>query len=114
MEIYSKAVDETWVRARPNGAFYAYDENLKIQLDILELLPLNIIPPALLESVTYNLERLAGYIGDSLGESRAAYRTWFKRRDKIPEDTQHELLNIAKSRNRRLYKLIHQKPKDSS
>lgn len=99
LELFSRAIDETWERAIPSGAFYAYNENLKILLDIIENIELAKLPPALLESIAYNLDHVAYYVGTSLGESRAAYFTWKKRKDNIPLDTKIELENIARARN---------------
>lgn len=99
LELFSRAIDETWERAKPSGAFYAYNENLKILLDIIENIELAKLPPALLESIAYNLDHVAFYVGTSLGESRAAYNTWKKRKDNIPKDTKIELENIAKAKN---------------
>lgn len=99
LELFSRAIDETWERAKPSGAFFAYNENLKILLDIIENIELAKLPPALLESIAYNLDHVALYVGTSLGESRAAYNTWKKRKDNIPKDTKIELENIARARN---------------
>jgi hypothetical protein len=99
LELFSKSIDETWVRARPKNAFGAYNQNLTILLDILENIQLDKIPPGLLESIAYNLDQVGNYVGDRPGESRAAYRTWMNRKQKIPKDTVVEMLNIAKGRN---------------
>lgn len=99
LELFSRAIDKTWERAKPSGAFYAYNENLKILLDIIENIELAKLPPALLESIAYNLDHVASYVGTLLGESRAAYNTWKKRKDNIPMDTKIELENIARARN---------------
>jgi hypothetical protein len=99
LELFSKSMDETWERARPKNAFHAYNQNLIILLDILENIELQKIPPALLESIAYNLDHLSYYVGPLMGESRAAYRTWNNRKDNIPEDTKIEIINIAKARN---------------
>ncbi|TAH40599.1 MAG: SIR2 family protein [Bacteroidetes bacterium] len=99
LELFSKAIDETWLRAQPKGAFNAYNENLIILLDILENIELAKLPPALLESIAYNLDHVAYYVGRSMGESRAAYNTWEKRKENIPTDTKTELENIARARN---------------
>jgi ArsR family metal-binding transcriptional regulator len=101
--LFSKSIDETWVRAEPRGAFWAYNENLQLLLDVIENIELSKIPPALLESIAYNLDHVSYYIGTSLGESRAAYGTWESRKDKIPKDTYWELFNIG--RVRRYYNL---------
>lgn len=68
-------------------------------MDIIENIELAKLPPALLESIAYNLDHVAYYVGTSLGESRAAYFTWKKRKDNIPLDTKIELENIARARN---------------
>jgi hypothetical protein len=99
LELFSRAIDETWQRSRPNGAFYAYNENLILLLDIIEKIELAKLPPALLESIAYNLDHVAYYIGNSVGESRSAYRTWNNRKANIPEDTKTELNNIARARS---------------
>lgn len=103
MELFSRAIDITWERAKPKYAFHAYDQNLKILLDLIEIIPLNKIPPALLEAIAYNLDHVAFYVGDASGESRAAFKTWKSRKQDIPENIKSELQNIAKARN--YYKL---------
>lgn len=99
LELFSRAIDETWQRAMPNGAFHAYNENLILLLDVLENIELAKLPPALLEAIAYNLDHVANYIGTLRGESRAAYTTWRNRKDNIPDDTKTELENIARARN---------------
>lgn len=99
LELFSKAIDETWRRALPNGAFYAYNENLILLLDIIENIELSKLPPALLEAIAYNLDHVAHYVGTAKGESRAAYNTWTKRKSNFPKDTKIELDNIGKVRN---------------
>lgn len=99
LEMFSKAIDNTWTRAKPKGAFHAYDENLIILLDIIENIDITKIPPALLESIAYNLERVSYFIGNDQGESLAAYKTWNKRKKNIPENFKKELRNIASTRN---------------
>lgn len=99
LEMFSKAIDNTWTRAKPKGAFHAYDENLIILLDIIENIDITKIPPALLESIAYNLERVSYFIGNNHGESLAAYKTWNKRKKNIPENFKKELRNIASTRN---------------
>lgn len=98
LELFSKSIDETWNRSKPNGAFEAYNENLTILIDVLQYIKLEDLPPALLESVAYNLNRLSSYIGDYKGQSQSAYRTWKNRKKDIPIETQKELLNISITR----------------
>ena len=98
MELYTKAIEETWIRSAPNGAFEAYNENLKILLDLLEKIELSSMPPALLESLAFHLNRVGYYVGTQKGESRSAYSTWMSRKVNIPFTTIQELGLIAKSR----------------
>lgn len=108
LELFSKAMDKTWERATPRNAFHAYKENLQILLDIIEQISLQKIPPALMQSIAYNLDRVSYYVGEDLGESRAAYRMWNNRKDNIPIETMTEIKNIAVAREyyriKRLYK----------
>ena len=91
----NSCIDETWVRAEPNCAFEAYDQNLIILLDILTTLRLKQIPPALLETCAYALQRVAYYVGDKHGDSWQANRTFERRKGELSEDLVHELKNIA-------------------
>lgn len=99
MELFTKCIEETWKRAAPRGAFYAYDQNIILQLDILESFKPSKLPPILLESIAYNLNRVGAYIGTRLGESRAAFNTWKSRKMNIPKPVIKELKSIASTRN---------------
>jgi hypothetical protein len=98
LELFTRAIEETWERAKPKFAFHAYDQNLKILLDLIETIPLNKLPPALLEAIAYNLDHVAYYVGTASGESRAAYSTWKDRKSKIPDNIKAEIKNIASAR----------------
>ncbi|MGL1931374.1 MAG: SIR2 family protein [Desulfotalea sp.] len=91
----SEVYDELWKLAEPSGAFEAYNKNLIVQLDILTILKFNQIPPALLETIAYNLNRVGSYIGPNLGESRSANSTFNKRKGDLSEELITELKNIA-------------------
>lgn len=90
-----KCIDETWERSRPRGAFEAYNQNLTIVLDILITFSLDRFPPALLQAAAYALERVAYYVGDSLGQSRSAGRTWNQRRGELTAEIIGELRAIS-------------------
>lgn len=98
IEIFSKAMDITWKRAEPKNAFYAYHENLIVLLDILENIPLKLMPPALIEAIAYNLNHVAPYIGNHSGESYKGAEEWGKRKTNLDQIVLKELMNIAKSR----------------
>ncbi|SDR91379.1 SIR2 family protein [Gramella sp. MAR_2010_147] len=99
MELFSKSMEKTWERAQPKNAFFAYDQNLKIHIDILSQIGLEHMPPILLEAIVYQLSRISYFIGDKLGESKAAYKTWNKHNQDIPLETRNEILNICKANN---------------
>jgi hypothetical protein len=99
LELFSRSIDETWVRSEPDGAFEAYNQNLILLLDVILNIGLSKIPPALLESVAYNLFRVSYYIGNVKGKSISAFKTWERRKTHIPDDTLKELINIAYTRN---------------
>lgn len=91
----NKVFDETWKRASVSGNFEAYNENLVIQLDILTIIPTNTIPPALLEMLAYNFDKVGSYIGSSIGKSYSAANTFHLRKEDIPKELVKELLNIG-------------------
>ncbi|WP_160060930.1 SIR2 family NAD-dependent protein deacylase [Psychromonas sp. L1A2] len=91
----SEVFDELWKRAEPNGAFEAYNKNLIVQLDMLTILELEQIPPALLETIAYNLNRVGYYVGNSYGESRSANSTFNRRKAELTKEAVIELANIA-------------------
>lgn len=91
----ARCIEETWTRSIPDGAFGAYDDNLKMILDILEAFPVAVFPPSLFELVAYALNRLAYYVGGAHGKSFAAYATWQARKGKLEGGTVTELCQIA-------------------
>lgn len=91
----NSCIDETWVRAEPNGAFKAYDQGLTVLLDILTTLKFKQIPPALLETCAYALQRVGYYVGDGHGESWQANRTFERRKGELSKELVDELKNIA-------------------
>ncbi|WP_417764907.1 SIR2 family NAD-dependent protein deacylase [Shewanella chilikensis] len=91
----NSCIDETWVRAEPNGAFQAYDQGLTVILDILTTLKFKQIPPALLETCAYALQRVGYYVGDGYGESWQANRTFERRKGELSKELVDELKNIA-------------------
>ncbi|HXD79795.1 MAG TPA: SIR2 family protein [Puia sp.] len=109
LELFSKSIDITWQRAQSKGAFSSYRDNLTMLLDILNSIPIETMPPALLESVVYNLSRVTYFVGPSAGQSFEAFAVWEKRKKRLPGATVRELLNIARARKyHRLGGLIEQ------
>lgn len=89
-------IDETWVRAQVPKAFTAYDQNLIILLDIITAFKLETIPPDLLETCAYALNRVGYYVGLQLGKSHKAHRTFEARKKELSKEIVGELLHIAK------------------
>lgn len=101
---FSLVMEETWIRAVPSGAFHAYNENILILLDFLEEIDHADFHPALFEAVAYNFYRVSPYVSDKFGASKAAYKTWNKRKSDIQKDNFKELVSLCK--NRRYYKAM--------
>jgi hypothetical protein len=96
LNFFQRCIDETWERAKPSGAFHAYDQNLTMLLDILEAFEVKKLPPALFQTIAYSLDRVASYVGDLMGESWQAAKTWETRKGDIPKETVDELRAICK------------------
>lgn len=90
-----KCLTETWNRSTPNGEFEGYAQNLTLLLDILTVFSTKNIPPALLQTTAYGLERISYYVGMEMGKSHSAYRTWNNRKKEISSDMVKELNDIA-------------------
>ena len=95
ISLIDKCLTETWARSEPKNAFEGYNQNLGLLLDILTGFSTKNIPPALLHTTAYGLERVAFYVGAARGESWAAARTWSNRKSEISTDMVAELNNIA-------------------
>ncbi len=90
-----KCIEQTWERSKPAGAFEGYNQDLVVLLDILTSFTVDTIPPALLQTTSYALDRVAYYVGDTHGKSWAAMKTWEKRRASLAPAMVAELNNIA-------------------
>lgn len=113
--LYQKLMDEAWRLASIDNAFYAYNYNLKIHLDIFKFSYKISISPVLLEMFAYNLNKLASYIGKRKGDSYEADSTWNSRKHEIPNDILMELFRISDSMNfYNLNKLLKPLVKDKS
>jgi hypothetical protein len=95
LSFLAKVFDLCWERAKPRGAFYAYNEMIEIVLDTIIEISYEKMSPALFETIASNLDRSSYYIGTELGKSRAAYNLWHRRRGEIPEIMKKELCYYA-------------------
>lgn len=92
-------------RSIPNGAFEAYDEKLRVLLDILEVIDIGKAPPAFFAFLADSLESLAYYIGTNKGQSWKAHSTWQSNKQRISPETVTELQRYAESNLHRCYRL---------
>ncbi|HIE8962202.1 TPA: SIR2 family protein [Klebsiella pneumoniae] len=90
-----KCIDENWERAKPDGAFQAYADNLSMIIDILTNFDVNQMPPALFETAGYAMHRVGYYVGNSMGDSFPAKRIWDRRKNELSEELVKELTNFA-------------------
>jgi hypothetical protein len=89
-------IAETWRRSNPRGAFAGYNQNLTIILDTLTEFDFERFPPALFQTAAENLQRVARFVGGSIGQSYAANKTWENRKGQLSTEIVSELLNVAK------------------
>lgn len=90
-----KCIDENWERAKPDGAFQAYADNLSMIIDILTNFEVNQIPPALFETAGYAMHRVGYYVGNNIGDSFQAQRIWVRRKNELSPELVKELNNFA-------------------
>ena len=82
-------------RSRPNGAFSAYDENLKVILDILKNVNLDKTPYIFVRYIFSKLSSLSPAIGTNRGQSYAAANTWDAEAPLLSQDVLSELKKYA-------------------
>jgi hypothetical protein len=97
MNYLNACIEKTWERAEPKNAFEAYDQSLTILLDLLVNIDIKKMPPALLSFIAKSFHRLGYYIGNGMGQSHAAYRTWCSRKSELSSETKSEMILIAKN-----------------
>jgi hypothetical protein len=91
----NRCIDETWERAKPSGAFEAYNQNITALLDLLVSFDVTKFPPALLQTIAYNLNRVGPYVGHGSGQGWHAAETWQSRGKDVSSDLISELGNVA-------------------
>ncbi|TCC99534.1 SIR2 family protein [Pedobacter hiemivivus] len=97
ISIFEKSLKTCWERSVKNKAFYAYELILKILLDIILNIPLELMPPILVKMIVKELNRVCGYIGDRYGESWDAFDMWIDAKKEFPLDMLKELYHVAKN-----------------
>lgn len=95
LELLSRALERVWSNARQTGRFYDYNNYLKIILDIFDAMEINAMPPALMQTLCYGLDKVGYYIGPNRGDALAAHRTWLRRGPQMNHLTLKELRNIS-------------------
>jgi hypothetical protein len=113
LEFLAQTNELAWERASKRNAFYRYDEYLEVLLDVTETLDIRTSPPALVEMISYNLNRLASYLGKDPGDAHAAFTTWKRRAPNLSYEIVREMKNISLMlQYEKLYALLdeHSKP----
>lgn len=92
---FNACIQETWKRAKPNGAFEPYNQNLNMVLDTLTAFDFRRFPPALFQTAAESLNEVASFVGNSLGQSYTASSTWQDRKKQLSTKIVAELQIIA-------------------
>lgn len=99
IEFFMRCINKVWLKTDVNGAFDAYDDYLKILLDIIIYYKYVKIPPRLFEIVAKALNKVFEYIrieGDFYpGYSHPATKTWCSMKKNIPQDMVRQLHSYA-------------------
>lgn len=82
-------------RSHVDGAFEYYNIKLCVVLDILEHIPLEVMPQSFLYYLANQLDGVAPMIGKSMGRSWKAFDTWEERKNKITQNTLSALNGIV-------------------
>ena len=93
--IFSQSLEETWMLSKQTNAFFAYAQILEILIDILISIPLDKMPPILLEMVASNLNSVCWYVGDAKGKSHKSLKVWNANKNLLPQEIIVELFHIA-------------------
>ncbi len=111
-KIFIKSVYKVlWNRARNPGAFDAYDDMVKVLIDLL--IGLYPIHPSLFISIVEEFSRFAEYVGRKYyGQSFAAYDTWESLCYKIPEDVCKQLKKYGFNHSFYIEQLMEERLKD--
>ena len=111
-KIFIKSVYKVlWNRARNPGAFDAYDDMVKVLIDLL--IGLYPIHPSLFISIVEEFSRFAEYVGRKYyGQSFAAYDTWESLCYKIPEDVCKQLKKYGFNHSFYIEELMEERLKD--
>lgn len=97
LSLFQMVVEKSWERTRPNGAFDAYGDHLNLILDIICAFEIEQMPPALFDAVVYQLNKVAYYVGNNIGQSRPALRLWQRRRNEVNAKMKNEIMRLIKS-----------------
>lgn len=110
IDFMSACIDKTWKDAAEDGAFGAYDDNLRILLDIVINYEYKKMPPALFEFVSYSLNQVLQYVSDNnikeKGKSHKATETWHSKKGEIPLEMVEQLAHYSRLKHYQLYSKI--------
>jgi hypothetical protein len=88
-------------RALPRNAFEAYNEKVKVLIDIFEYLDIKTAPPSFFSFLAESLDNVAVYLGKekTRGAAWSAIDTWQNENSRIPSMIKEELLKYCKAKN---------------
>lgn len=92
-----RVIDELNYKASQDRAFKFYNKKLNVLLDIFINVPLKKMPPSFFTYIVQEFDSVAYYVGDSMGKSWNAQKTWNNRKHELPEEMKLELLNYINS-----------------
>lgn len=100
IEFLIRCIDNLWIKTSVDGAFYVYDDYLRIMLDIIINYEYRKISPRLFQIVAKSLNRVLAYVGKDTstkyyGDSWDATRTWHKEKRSIPKEMVKQLYHYS-------------------
>ncbi|MDV4151431.1 SIR2 family protein [Clostridium sp. AL.422] len=100
IEFLIRCLSRVYKKTTMDGNFTAYDNYLKIVLDIIVKYDYNKMPPRLFQYITKELDWVLAKVGQNantycVGKSFKATDTWHKEKKYIPEDMVRQLYNYS-------------------
>jgi hypothetical protein len=111
----SRVLDTVNEKSREYGEFEAYNQKLKVILDLFELLPEAVEQPVFFNYLANSLSEVAGSIGNRAGQSFSAHSTWESRKSLLPKKLIVELKSYSRQHEARfLVNLLEELENDES
>ncbi len=95
----SRALLKCDLMSNKYGAFYAYEDKVKIIIEIFINIPYRRMPKSFFAMLAYNLNSVFPYVGKNLGQSFDADDYWQKNKKRIPKDIIDALKGFSSAGN---------------